>query len=96
MILISLLFWLLDVRTKNLVEDAKCAISYLECHRACLERNNESLHLHPLNVIAVDRDKLKNSSHCRDRITYEKCFECTFFVVGLFGFIIMMIGVCNR
>jgi ABC-type multidrug transport system fused ATPase/permease subunit len=101
LMVLSLVFWKLDVRNKQLVRTAEAGLKYLEGKDEIADKTSEP---HILNVFRYEEaqtNKLRAEKvkWIWNRVfTYSTCFNIVFVVfavLGLFGVIFSIINICQ-
>jgi hypothetical protein len=100
LILLSFVFWKLDVRNKQLIRIAEAGLKDLESKDKIADKTSEP---HVLNIFSYEEaqtDKLRSEKvkWIWNRVfTYSTCFNIVFIVfavLGLFGVILSIINIC--
>ena len=79
---LSFLFWKLDRRTYQLLDNAKTALIFLDKECNLADRDNLP---HPLRIFTRE-DKLKSQRPYWDGFTYTRCFNWVFLTFAIVGF----------
>lgn len=94
LILLSLIFWKLDIRNKQLINNSENALKYIESKDAIGDKNNDEPHI--LNIFRYEEkqtSKMKREKTIwfwRRVYTYSTCLNAVFIIfalLGLFGVI---------